>query len=1060
MATEKRYWAGLEDLHETEEFKKSRDNEFPSELPVEEFVAKTDSDEMTTGRRDFLKFLGFGVGAATLAACETPVTRIVPYVNKPEEVTPGMPQYYASTYFDGMDYASILVKTREGRPIHIKGNKDHGHGGASARIIGSVLSLYDSARLTGPTKGGEPISWETADAEVGASLTSGSGDIVFLTNTIASPSTAAALDRFKAAMGNTKVDHIMVDPISYEGMRKANMASFGKSVLPWYNFDKADVVVSVGADFMNDWPMSDQYQRDFAKTRRPELDKMSKHFQFETIMSVAGSNADVRHAIKPSQEGLVLASILKGLGKGGSVDTSAVDAMTAEAVADLKAARGRSIVISGSNDPNVQFLANAINETLGNYRTTIDLNKEVRTHRGSTADLAGLIERMNSGRVKALFVRGVNPAYDSALAAEFKEALAKVPMTASFSGIADETASICNYILPESHYLESWDDHNVIGDHYATQQPVIRPLYDSRQFQDNLLKWSGSTESYYEFLKGRWEARGGLDLWNNTVFKGSTDMPATNVASIVDAISDGLEQSATVTSGMSMSSALAAVASTASQASGMEVMLYTKMGIGAGQHVTNPWMQELPDPITKVCWDNYITLAQADTDANGFQRYIGEQSPASLATVTVNGRSITLPVVTVPGQKAGTIGIALGYGRGANGENIGKAAFQTKEYGGYDLDDNNQKKPIGANAYPFVRVENGVSLYSSAGATLAGTGETYPLAATQTHHTVMGRTSVVKETSHSTYKSGDHDSYNHPHVLAMHEDGETVMKPVSEVDLWDEHPVEDIGHWWGMNIDLTTCTGCSACVTACHSENNVPVVGKDEVRRARDMHWLRIDRYFSSDMTKERGADEGLGKIDMYGQMENPSDNPSVVHMPMMCQHCNHAPCETVCPVAATTHSSEGINQMTYNRCIGTRYCANNCPYKVRRFNWFNYKAYGKFTEVNPSQDVMGRLVLNPDVTVRSRGVMEKCSMCMQRIQAGKLKAKLESTPVADGAVTSACADACPTNAITFGDRNDKNSLLVKKEQDPRTYISLEEVGARPSISYQAVVRNVDTNNA
>jgi molybdopterin-containing oxidoreductase family iron-sulfur binding subunit len=346
-------------------------------------------------------------------------------------------------------------------------------------------------------------------------------------------------------------------------------------------------------------------------------------------------------------------------------------------------------------------------------------------------------------------------------------------------------------------------------------------------------------------------------------------------------------------------------------------------------------------------------------------------------------------------------------------------------------------------------------VYEASGATVESTGETFPIATTQIHHTLMGRESVLKETTFSFFKSAPKEAYNKPHTLPTHEDGKTVAKDVEEFTLWEEHPVKQVGHRWGMSIDLTSCIGCGACVTACHSENNVPVVGKDEVRRGRDMHWMRIDRYYSSDMSLEKGEKEGMGVIETYREMEVPEyENPSTVFMPMMCQHCNHAPCETVCPVAATTHSNEGLNQMTYNRCIGTRYCANNCPFKVRRFNWFNYKAYDKFAEINPSQDAMARMVLNPDVTVRSRGVMEKCSMCVQRIQAGKLDAKMKGTPVQDGEIVTACAEACPTHAISFGDLNDENSKVRAEEEDKRSYHALDEIGVRPNVSYKVKVRN------
>ena len=428
----------------------------------------------------------------------------------------------------------------------------------------------------------------------------------------------------------------------------------------------------------------------------------------------------------------------------------------------------------------------------------------------------------------------------------------------------------------------------------------------------------------------------------------------------------------------------------------------------------------------------------------------------NLATVTVNGKSITLPVYPLPGQAPKTIGIALGYGRGANGENIGKAAFQTKEYGGHAKTKDGKLTPIGANV--FGMLSTGATILFSAAAKVTPAEGTYPIAATQIHHTVMGRHSIVRETTLSIFQNNEKDAFNEGHKLQkLDKHGNHVEAPVSEFDLWAAHPVEKIGHRWGMSIDLSSCIGCGSCLIACQSENNVPVVGKDEVRRGREMHWLRIDRYFASDEEAAIGTKKDK-KTFSYDNAEKAALNPTVIHMPLMCHHCNHAPCETVCPVAATTHSNEGLNQMTYNRCIGTRYCANNCPYKVRRFNWFNYPSYKKFTEVNPAQDDLGRMVLNPDVTVRTRGVMEKCSLCVQRIQATKLVAKKEARVIADGEFATACSDACPTNAIVVGDWNDLKSMIREKSEGIRAYQALEEIGVKPNVWYQMKVRNEDNN--
>ena len=1065
MGTENKYWTGMEELHGTKEFMNSSKNEFSSDLPVEEFVAGAAQADLSSGRRGFLKFLGFSVGAATLAACETPVVKAIPYVNKPEEITPGIANYYASTYHDGFDYGSVLVKTREGRPIHIKGNKDHGYGSVNSRINASVLSLYDGTRLKGAQKAGADITWAQADEQLKQALSDANNteaEVVLLTECIASPSTQRAMAELRTTYPAAKISHIEYSPVSYEAVGKAYKNLKASHGMPFLDFSKAQVVVSVAADFLNDYPLSGQYTSAYAAKRKPEGDWMSKHYQFESIMSLAGSNADVRKAIKPSEEGLVLASIYNHItGRGSANATSDLTKGAAEA---LKSARGASIVIAGNNDIHCQNIAAAINDALDNIGSTIRTDRSVRLASGNGAAFSALVARMNAGSVNVLMMHGVNPVYDSPMSAEFKAGLGKVTTSVSFSQHADETASHCGMILPSNHALESWNDHQVISGHYGLSQPTIHPLYDTRQYQETLLAVSGKTVSYYDYVRETWSgmasAQSGmsdLDYWNAALHNGSVDL-SLPTPTLAAAVSEGTEaQSAT---GSDITTSLSAVTASAAAASGIEVVLYTKTGIGTGTQANNPWLQELPDPITKVVWDNYITMSPAQAEEMGFTLYMAQETPASVATVEVNGKKITLPVVPVPGQKTGTIGIALGYGRGANGENIGNAAFQTKEYGGYDLDTEGNKKPIGQNAYPLVTLVDGMASYRLTGATVTGTGEDYKIASTQTHHTIMDRDSILKETFLGTFKKGDQNAYNKPQTLKYHENGQMVDKPLKEVDLWDPHPVEGIGHWWGLSIDLSSCLGCGACITACQSENNVPVVGKDEVRRSRDMHWLRIDRYFTSDMTKVKAEEEGVGTIEMYSKMEIPSENPSVVHMPMMCQHCNHAPCETVCPVSATTHSNEGLNQMTYNRCIGTRYCANNCPYKVRRFNWFNYKAYDKFSEFNPSQDMVGRLVLNPDVTVRSRGVMEKCSMCVQRIQAGKLDAKIEGVPVADGAIVTACSEACPTNAITFGDINDTNSKVHKLRNDKRAYLALEEVGTRPSVNYMVKVRNREENLA
>ena len=1065
MAENKKYWVGLEELHETEEFRVASQKEFSQDTQtVDEFLGDTDLTKTSTNRRDFLKFLGFSVTAATVAACETPVIHSVPYVNKPEQIIAGIPTYYASTFFDGFDFASIIVKTREGRPIFLKGNKKHGvnQGAVSARVNSSVLSLYDGTRLKSPKIAGSDTTWTEIDSAIKADLNrvaESNKTIVLFTGTIISPSTQEVIKEFKSAYGEEKVKAVTYDPVSRYGIRKANEMSFGKAIIPDYDFSKAKSIVSVDADFMDNWLLHSQYVTQYAKTRNPQGEWMSKHFQFETRLSLSGTNADVRVPIMPSQEGAVALAIYNQVAKlagSGSMQGSAEglpEKSIMDAASSLYANRGKSLFICGSNDPNVQVIANAINTVLGNYGSTISTDVETFINQGNDEEVMQLVADMNAGNIGALLIHGdINPAYSLPNSTEFVNGLASVDVTVSFAGWADETASKCKYICPDNHYLESWNDYYPKTGHSALAQPTISRLYNTRQFQDSLLTWTGNNTSYHDYIRSVWQKYSASlgdasilfdDFWFNAVRNGavSVQVPPSDWTAEI--------------SSNALSSASRNISNSVKAEGTFEVVLHTKVGIGNGNHATNPWLQELPDPISKITWDNYIAMNPADAEAAGFKLHIGQELPASLAKITINGKSEILPVIAQPGQKLGTVAIALGYGRGAGQEEIGKSAYRTEPFGGYAVDDNNLKMPIGKNVYPFVVVYNGAMSYKLTGATIESVGELYPMASTQTHHTLMGRDSIVRETSFGTFKSAPKEAYNPPHELVVREEGIASLKDVDEVDLWAEHPVKGVGHRWGMSIDLSTCIGCSACVTSCHSENNVAVVGKDEVRRGRDMHWMRIDRYYSSEMSVEKGAELGEGIIDTYRDMEIPDyENPTTVHMPMMCQHCNHAPCETVCPVLATTHSNEGLNQMTYNRCIGTRYCANNCPFKVRRFNWFNYKAYGKFAEINPAQDATARMVLNPDVTVRSRGVMEKCSMCVQRIQAGKLDAKMKGTPVQDGAIETACAEACPTNAISFGDLNDMNSKISGDEGDTRTYHALAEIGVKPNVSYKVKVRN------
>lgn len=1098
MGTTKKYWKGLDELNQTPEFKANAEKEFPQELTVDQFLGDDRLKESSTGRRDFLKFLGFSVAAATLAACESPVVKAVPYVVKPEDVTPGVANWYASSYYDGYSYASVLVKTREGRPIHIKGNRDFGFtkGSVNPQIVASVLSLYDGERLKGPwsatsttdvvdeiTNGDTSpvLSWSDVDSNIikGLNAAQSKGKkIVLLSSTVISPSGQDVIGQFMAKFGGSapvmgavpaegqpaeavmpnadgNVVHIQYDAVSYNGMREANLESFGKRIIPDYDFSKAKVIVSVGADFLNSWLLPTQFVAQYGAHRNPDAAFMSKHFQFEANMSITGSNADIRGMVKPSEYGKVLALLHKevvGSAISG-VDTSSLSEDTVAkiqmAAEQLKSNMGASLVVCGSNRKSHQVVVNSINNALKNYTSVINLNDPINLFMSEDARMSNLVKDMNDKKVGALIMWDTNPVYSHANGEAFKAALANVDLTVSMARYADETASACQYICPDHHALESWNDYNPKMSHYSLAQPTIRPLHDTRGAMESLMIWSDQAShvgpdstNFHDRIKHLWEMYGfpnqteHLDFfsyWNEKVHNSCGDMP-------VMPASEWPFAGDLATAGKEMASG---------PSSDWEISLYQKSSMGIGLQAGNPWLQEMPDPITKVTWDNYITMSPADMKAMGLNMELGQESPSSLVSVKVGEKTLTLPVYPQPGQTPKTIGIALGYGRGANGEKIGRSAYQTDFFGKHESGDNGGRKKIGENGFSIAA--NGILEVNADG--LDKVAGTYNLACTQTHSTVMGRNSIVRETTLEIYQNKPKSAYNEAHML--HSGWNHDENHISEYNLWDEHPVENVGHRWAMSIDLSSCIGCGSCLIACQSENNVPVVGKDEIRRGREMHWLRLDRYYASDVEPTVGTrDEELFDKGGFAALEIPSENPKVVHMPMMCHHCNHAPCETVCPVAATTHSNEGLNQMAYNRCIGTRYCANNCPYKVRRFNWFNYPSYRKFVEVNPAQDDLGRMVLNPDVVVRTRGVMEKCSFCVQKIQAGKLVAKKADRKVMDGDVTTACSDVCPTNAIIVGDWNDIESMVRKSTQEDRAYQVLEEVGTKPNIWYKVKVRN------
>jgi MoCo/4Fe-4S cofactor protein with predicted Tat translocation signal len=1008
-----KYWKGIEELDNSKEFAKHAFAEFPDFLPVKESRAGATEDSSVAPRRDFLKLMGFGVAAATLASCETPVRKAIPYLNKPQEVDPTISNFYASTYFTGSDYNAVLVKTRDGRPIKLEGNPESPitRGGLSARAQAAVLNLYDGARLPHfmikKGAGHEQADFDKVDNAVRAGLASATGKIALVSPTIISPSTKRAIAALTGRYRN--VEHIMYDVNSASGLLQAN-----GGVLPSYDFSRANIIVSLGADFLGTWISPVEYSRQYVANRKVSNDKrtMSRHYQFESNLSLTGSNADVRIAVKPSDVGAVAVAIYNAISGGGSPASlpAAAQKQLARVVADLQANRGTSLVVSGSNDPAVQTVVAAINQSLGNVGTTLSLTEPSFVRQGDDTRMGKFVDELKSGAISGVIFYHANPVYNHARGEEIKAAITKLPLSVSLNDRLDETGSLCQYQAPDSHWLESWNDYEPKRGYLSLAQTTITPIFKTRQAQETFLRWAGSDETYYNFLKDGWR----------TVLGGSGFQAAWDKA-VHDGVATGsaLQAPAFSIAAPGIATAISSIRS--AKKGEIEAVLYEKVGIGeGGVEGNNPFLHELPDPVSKATWGNYIAVPRKMAIAQKWEQ-------GDVIKVTANGKSIEVPVLVQPGQADGSVSIAVGYGRTM----VGKVGDQ-----------------LGANAFPLVQsTANGPVYYNVV--TLEKTGATSPIAQTQTHHTIMDRREVVQENTLAKYKENPKEVTEYELVATP--DG--LEKP-SKVSLWQDYQYND--HHWGMAIDLNSCIGCGSCVIGCQTENNIAVVGKQQVINRREMHWMRIDRYYSSDHHEDEFEKEG--KLKTYAAMEDPSDNPQVIFQPMMCQHCNHAPCETVCPVLATTHSSEGLNQMTYNRCVGTRYCANNCPYKVRRFNWFSYYSNEKFEDVNGHMFTdLGRMVLNPDVTVRARGVMEKCSFCVQRIQLGKLEAKKQKRRPKDGEVVSACAQSCPTEAIVFGDMRDpasRISQLLRREDGERAFHVLDSINVQPNVTYLTKIRN------
>ncbi|MEZ0392752.1 MAG: TAT-variant-translocated molybdopterin oxidoreductase [Pseudobdellovibrionaceae bacterium] len=998
-----RYWLSLDQWAQDPEFQKMAEQEFQSS-PLRE-----SDGEDGWARREFLKLMGASLAMASAGCIRRPVQKIIPYNKQPEEVTFAVSNFYTSTYFDGSEALGLLVRTREGRPLKIEGNPKHpmNLGGTSVRAQAHILSLYDPERIKTPirnllnkTKTNRDTitaKWEEIDDAVVKQLAK--GGVAILTGSVNSPTGRAVIGDFAQAFG---ARHVQWEPLAHEEIREGQKLSYGDDSLPFYRFDKAKVIVSVDADFLGTWLMPTTFSRQFSKARK-DIANMPKLVAFDSAYSLTGANADIRVRIKPSQQIAVVMGLAheiivkKGQTRfaGNASVKSALDpfanvasqlalepALFTKLADDLIQNRGKSLIVAGglptltAQSQDLQVAVNFLNSALDNDGATVEGKNGLPGVGASYSALASLVNDLNKGTIKTVIIHGCNPVYALPEEFGFAEALKKAEMVLYTGDRNDETGRQAHFVIPDHHSLESWGDAEIGRGVYSIHQPTIRPMYDTRSLGLTLMTWAymakrGSKrlttyETYYDFLRSVWKeeihpkvgkGQAFEDFWENVLQEGFA-------GSLADSSARNFKLEA-----------LSGVKPVSSQ--GYELVLYPTIALGDGRLANVPWLQELPDPVTKICWDNYVCLSLATAE----KMHVRE---GHLMEISVNGKKHKLPAHIQPGLHDDVLAVPVGYGRTAAGK-VGNG--------------------IGLNTYQMVSIQKGLPIFAGAKAEISNTKMKYQLANPQGHHSMEGRQIVVEATLKEYLKDPGAGMHKH-HVFSI----------------WPAHAYN--GHKWGMAIDLNSCTGCNACAVACQSENNIPVVGKKYVIQGREMHWLRVDRYYVGDPA-----------------------NAQTVFQPMMCQHCATAPCETVCPVAATVHSSEGLNDMVYNRCVGTRYCSNNCPYKVRRFNWFNY---AKLIE-KPMH-----LALNPDVTVRVRGVMEKCTMCVHRIKAGKSKAKLENRELQDGEFTTACAQACPTDAITFGDINNPESRVAKLFAEKRQYAVLEEFHTAPNVRYLSKIRNDD----
>ena len=977
MTVEKKYYSNIEDNC-------ANDSCNNSDLPKLETVQPRNG----VTRKSFLKTVGFSFGALMVACSKAPVKKAIPFLIQPEEVLPGKALWYASTSFACDSGCAVHVKNRDGRPIKLEGNPSHpiNQGGLCSQCQASLLGLYDSKRILKPEISGKSCSWEKIDNEIINELNEikeSSKEIVILSNTISSPSTYHQIKLFKKKFGDVR--HIQIDDYSYSAILDAHEKNYSKRLLPQYHFDKANVIVSIDADFLGSWISPTQFTKDFQKNRNLTSEKISKLFQIESHLSLTGAKADERIVLSPS-------GILKFIEKLDATiqGESSDDKLVNKVAKSLLHNKGKSLVVCGVNDIDVQVLINRINQKLNNINKTIDHRRPSLQYSGSDIALNNFLDDIDNSKIGGIIIFNSNPIYTLPQGIQLSESIKKVKLNVSISNYNNETSNICKYVVPAPHDLESWNDSELISGLLSMTQPVVQSLGDTRSFRKSLSVWSGAKAGERDLVRNYWKqqykSRIGTTLsfskfWNKLVHDGFARIKPFKVP--LKAFMDSRPKLKI-------------------EKSNIEFSLYQTPHLAMGRHAENPWLQELPNPITKITWDNYASISDQFADKNKLNN-------GDLINVQTKMGSVTLPVFIQPGQQDNTISMALGYGR------IGTERFHSIGPDWLEKKPTiNLYKTVGESVSNLINYSKSILYFGIVDKVKKEKGS-WDLAQTQTYDTLknpiktapasMPIRPFIQETNFKSFKKDSSSGSHHTHPVTT---------------MWsDDHKYE--GHHWGMAIDISACTGCSSCVVSCQAENNIPVVGKDEVLRKRDMAWLRLDRYYSGE-----------------------GENVDVAFQAMMCQHCDNAPCEPVCPVLATVHSTEGLNQQVYNRCVGTRFCANNCPYKVRRFNWFDYA----------HEDVMENMVLNPDVTVRSRGVMEKCSMCIQRIQEVRIEARKNGEKIKDGQIKMACEQSCPADAIVFGDLNDPESKISRLVNSGRHYRVLEELNIQPTVGYLTQVRN------